>query len=109
VIKVEEATQIAKLDKRARLRLAGLIVGLLGTGLDTFIIWSFAGFGLLGLAVTIIVLGGILFLAWMKPFMGGILLIVFSLPTVPPFGLPLLVAGILFLLSWREEQKRMET
>ena len=104
---MEEGTQKAKHHKQGRLRLAGLILGLLGIGLDAFIIWSFAGFGLLGLVVPIIVLGCILFLAWMKPFIGGILLIVFSLPTVPPFGLPLLVAGILFLLSWREKEKHL--
>ena len=106
---MKEGTPTAKLNKQARLRLAGLVIGLLGTALDAFIIWSFAGFGLLGLVIPVIFLGGILFLAWKKPFIGGILLIVFSLPTVPPFGLPLLVAGILFLLSWREEQKRVET
>ena len=106
---MEERTQKAKRNKRTRLRLAGLVIGLLGTALDAFILWSFAGFGLWGLVIPIIILGGILALAWKKPFLGGILLIVFSLPTVPPFGLPLLVAGILFLLSWREEQKRVET
>ena len=106
---MEQGTQTAKHNKQARLRLAGLIVGLLGTGLDAFIIWTFAGFGLLGLVIPIILLGGILVLAWKKPFIGGILLIVFSLPTVPPCGLPLLVAGILFLLSWREKEKHVAT
>ena len=106
---MEERTQKAKRNKRTRLRLAGLVIGLLGTALDAFILWSFAGFGLWGLVIPIIILGGILALAWKKPFLGGILLIIFSLPTVPPFGLPLLVASILFLLSWREEQKRVET
>ena len=105
---MEEGTQTAKHHKQTRLRLAGLVVGLLGTALDAFIIWSFAGFGILGLVIPIILLGGILFLTWKKPFIGGILLIVFSLPTVPPFGLPLMVAGILFLLSWREKEKKVE-
>ena len=108
-MEVKEGTQKAKHNKQSRMRLAGLVVGLLGTGLDAFIIWSFAGFGLLGLVVPIIILGGIVALAWKKPFIGGILLIVFSLPTVPPCGLPLLVAGILFLLSWRDKQKQVAT
>jgi hypothetical protein len=109
VVNVDEGTQTTKHNKRTRLSLAGLIVGLLGTGLDAFIIWSFAGFGPLGLVIPIIILGGIVALAWKKPFIGGILLIVFSLPTVPPCGLPLLVAGILFLLSWRDKQKQVAT
>ncbi len=105
---MEEQTQVAKRSRRTRLRLVGLIVGLLGAGLDTFIIWGFAGLGPFGVVIPILILGGIPALAWRKPFIGGILLIVSSFPTVPPFGLPLLAAGILFLLSWREGRKHEE-
>jgi hypothetical protein len=109
MVEVEQGKETAKHNKQNRLRAAGLVIGLLGTALDAFILWSFTGFGVLGLIIPIIILGGVLFLAWKKLFIGGILLIVFSLPTVPPFGLPLLVAGILFLLSWREQEKHKAT
>ena len=109
---MKEPTQIAKRDRRTKLRRVGLTVGVLGGGLATSVIWVFVPevevLGSFILVIPILAFGGILTLAWKKPFIGGILLIVFSFPTVPPFGLPLLAAGILFLLSWREAKRHSE-
>ena len=105
-------------SKKQKLRMAGLVIGLIG-GVLYLPIFG-AGLVIFGSAA----------LAYKKPLIGGILLIIESLwpmailaasplfPTsealglamlwgalpfiVPIFCLPLLASGILFLLSWRE-------
>jgi len=108
---MEERTQKNKHDRKKRLRRTGLIVGLFGSGLYTVVSWAFASetLGLLSVVIPIIILGGILITALKKPLIGGILLVVVGFPTsLTLFGLPLLAAGILFLLSWREGRRYSE-
>lgn len=103
--RVEEQTQTEKRNRSKWLHRAGLILGLLGGGIATVTYWGFTQevLGPFSIAIPILVLGAILFLAWKKPLIGGILLIIASMP-LGLFGLPLLGAGILFILlviSWR--------
>ena len=109
MVKMEERTQIDKRNRTKWLRRAGLIIGLLGGGIATVTYWGFTRevLGFFAIIIPILVLGSILLLAWKKPFIGGILLIVASFP-VALFGLPLLAAGILFLLSWAEARRHRE-
>ena len=102
---MEERTQIEKRNRTKWLRRAGLIVGLLGGGLATVTYSGFTWevFGPFAVVIPILVLGSVLITAWKKPLIGGILLVVASMP-VALFGLPLLAAGILFLLTWAEER-----
>ena len=110
MVKMEERTQIKKRNRTKWLRRAGLIVGLLGAGISTVTYWGFTQevLGPFSIAIPILVLGAILFLAWKKPLIGGILLVVASMP-LALFGLPLLAAGFLFLLLGIEGRKYGET
>jgi hypothetical protein len=122
---VKQALRVNKMsandNKKRRLCIAGLITGLIGGVLYLPI------FG-----VGLVIIGSVV-LAYKKPLIGGILLIIESLwpmailaasplfPSsealglamlwgaltfiVPIFCLPLLASGILFLLSWRERQR----
>jgi hypothetical protein len=96
---ISPAEKTEQPNKVSRLRMAGLITGILGASLDTFILWSFGNFGIIGAIIPGLIFAGALVLAWRKPLIGGIILIVLSFPTILPFGVPLMVSGILFVVA----------
>ena len=109
VSETEQQNQTEKPNRTKWLRRAGLIVGLLGAGIATVTYWSFTQevLGPFSIVIPILVLGAILFLAWKKPLIGGILLVVASMP-LALFGLPLIAGGIIFILLWAEERGHPE-
>ena len=106
---MEERTQKEECNRTKWLRWSGLIVGLLGGGIATVTYWGFTQevLGPFSIVIPILVFGAILFLAWKKPLIGGILLIVAG-GALAIFGIPLIAAGILFLFLWIEERRHVE-
>lgn len=121
--------------RRKWLRLVGLILGIIGAGGLALIVWVVLAFSwgrivepihwLYVLVSGLIIIGSVA-VAWKWELIGGVALIVEGLPPIVigtlwvtqyglfalfllvlPVGLPLLICGILFTLSWREGQKHL--
>ena len=115
----EEDISAGKFDRWGDGEWLALILGLIGAGVWTLAMVGLFSVNLLFILVVLIPWVG-LALAWKRPFIGGVVLIVVGSVTAYALvglrggdilfllaGLPFLVCGVLFILSWREGREAL--